>query len=335
MKAAYIRKYGNNDAIEIGDQPLPSVGPRDVLIKIHAASINPVDYKIRDGDLKRVIPFKFPLILGNDGSGVVEKVGADVRAFKPGDAVYVRLDKERIGTFAEYAVAAESSVALKPNNLSHIEAASIPLAGQTAWQALMDVRKLQKGQKVLIHAGSGGVGSFAIQLAKHVGATVATTTSAKNADLVKRLGADVVIDYKTQRFDEILSDYDFVLDTQAGDVQHRSFRVLKRGGTLVAIVGMPTAEFGREWGVNILVRMVMALANRKSTQLARERDVNFKFLFTKPSGDQLREIAKLIESGAIKPVIDKVFDLDHIREALAYSEGGRVVGKAVVQIFAG
>jgi NADPH:quinone reductase-like Zn-dependent oxidoreductase len=335
MKAAYIRKYGNNDVVEIGDQPLPSVGSGDVLIKIHAASINPVDYKIRDGDLKRVIAFKFPLILGNDGSGVVEKVGADVRAFRPGDAVYVRLDKERIGTFAEYAVVTESSVALKPNNLSHIEAASIPLAGQTAWQALIEFGKLQKGQKVLIHAGSGGVGSFAIQLAKHVGATVATTTSAKNADLVKRLGADVVIDYKTQRFDEMLSDYDFVLDTQGGDIQHRSFRVLKRGGALVTIVGMPTAEFGREWGVNVLVRMVMAWANRKSTQLARERDVKFKFLFMRPSGDQLREIAKLIESGAINPMIDKVFDLDHIREALAFSESGRVAGKAVVQVFSG
>lgn len=332
MKAAFIRHYGNNDAIEIGEQPIPAVSPRDVLIKVHGASINPVDYKIRDGDLKLILPLKFPSVLGNDCSGVVEKTGADVRAFKPGDAVYMRLDKDRIGSFAEYAVAAESGVALKPNNLSHIEAASIPLVGLTAWQALIDIGKLKSGSKVLIHAGSGGVGSFAIQLAKHFGATVATTASARNADLLKRLGADIVIDYKTQRFEGMLSDYDLVFDTQGGETQHRSFSVLKRGGTLVTIAGMPTAEIGREWGVNFLVRMVMAWSNRTSTKLAREGGVNFKYLFMHPSGEQLRDIAKLIESGAIKPLIDKVFDLDHLRDALAYSESGRVVGKVVVEI---
>lgn len=335
MKAAFIRHYGNNDAIEISDRPMPVVEPRDVLIKIHAASINPLDYKIRDGELKRILPLRFPLILGNDCSGVVEKVGADVLAFKPGDAVYARLEKDRIGSFAEYAAAAESSVALKPNNLSHIEAASIPLVSLTAWQSLIDIGKLQAGQKALIHAGSGGVGSFALQLAKHVGATVATTTSTKNADLVKRLGADIVIDYQTQRFDEILSDYDVVFDTQAGDIQHRSFSVLKRGGTIVTIAGMPTAEFGREWRVNFIIRTVMAWKNRVSTKLAQERGVNFKYLFMKPSGEQLRQIAKLIESGAIKPVIDNVFDLDHLRDALAYSESGRVVGKVIVEISSG
>ena len=271
MKAAFIRHYGNNDAIEISHQPMPAIGPHDVLIKVHAASINPVDYKIRDGDLKVILPLKFPLILGNDCSGEVEKIGTDVRAFKPGDAVYARVDKDRIGTFAEYAVAAESSIALKPINLSYIEAASIPLVGLTAWQALIDIGKLTSGGKVLIHAGSGGVGSFAIQLAKHWGATVATTASARNADLLKQLGADIVIDYKTQRFEEMLSDYDLVFDTQAGETQQRSFSVLKRGGTLVTIAGMPTAEIGREWDVNFLVRMVMAWSNRTSTKLARER----------------------------------------------------------------
>ena len=217
MKAAFIRHYGNNDAIEISHQPMPAIGPHDVLIKVHAASINPVDYKIRDGDLKVILPLKFPLILGNDCSGEVEKIGTDVRAFKPGDAVYARVDKDRIGTFAEYAVAAESSIALKPNNLSYIEAASIPLVGLTAWQALIDIGKLTSGGKVLVHAGSGGVGTFAIQLAKHWGAAVATTASARNADLLKQLGADIVIDYKTQRFEEMLSDYDLVFDTQAGE----------------------------------------------------------------------------------------------------------------------
>jgi alcohol dehydrogenase len=332
MKAAFIRHYGSNDAIEISDQPMPIVGPRDVLIKVRAASINPVDYKIRSGGLKTILPLKFPLILGSDCSGVVEKVGAEVRAFKPGDEVYARLEKDRIGAYAEYAVADESSVSLKPVNLSYVEAASIPLVGLTAWQALIDLGKLQAGQKVLIHAGSGGVGTFAIQLAKHLGATVATTVGARNVDLAKQLGADVVIDYNTQKFEALLSDYDLVFDTQGDDTQHRSFNVLKRGGALVTIAGIPTAEFGRAWGVNPIIRLVMGFKNRVSTKLARERGVNFTYLFMHPSGEQLRDIAKLIESGKIKPVIDKTFDLDHVRDALRYSESGRAVGKVVITI---
>jgi NADPH:quinone reductase-like Zn-dependent oxidoreductase len=332
MKAAFIRHYGSNDAIEISDQPVPAVGPKDVLIKVRAASINPVDYKIRAGGLKTILPLKLPLILGSDCSGVVEKVGADVRTFKPGDEVYTRLEKERIGTYAEFAVANEASVARKPANLSHIEAASIPLVGLTAWQALIDIGQLRAGQKVLIHAGSGGVGSFAIQLAKHLGATVATTVGARNIDLAKQLGADIAIDYKAQKFDALLADYDLVFDTQGDDTQHRSFSVLKRGGTLVTIAGIPTAEFGREWGVNPIVRLVMGFKNRVSSKLARERGVNFKYLFMHPSGDQLRNIAKLIEAGKIKPVIDKTFDLDHVRDALSYSESGRAVGKVVITL---
>ncbi len=332
MRAAFIRHYGNNDAIEISDQPLPAVGQRDVLIKIHAASVNPVDYKIRDGGLKAILPLKFPLILGCDCAGVIEKIGAEVRTFKPGDAVYVRLEKDRIGAYADYAVANENSVALKPANLNFVEAASIPLVGLTAWQALIDIGKLQAGQKVLIHAGSGGVGTFAIQLAKHIGAFVATTTSAKNFDLVKRLGADVVIDYKMQKFDELLTDYDLVFDTLGGDTQHLSFSVLKPGGTLVTIAGIPTAEFGREWGVNPFIRFAMGWKNRLSSKLAQARGAKFTYLFMHPSGEQLREITKLIESGKIKPVIDKVFDLDHVRDALTYSASGHAVGKVIVNI---
>jgi NADPH:quinone reductase-like Zn-dependent oxidoreductase len=332
LRAAFIRHYGSNAAIEISDQPVPTVGACDVLIRVRAASVNPVDYKIRDGQLKTILPLKFPLILGSDCAGVVETCGAEVRGFKPGDAVYVRLEKDRIGAYAEFAVANENIIALKPGNVDFNQAAAIPLAGLTAWQALNDIGKLQAGHKVLIHAGSGGVGSFAIQIAKYLGAFVATTSSARNVALMKSLGADVVIDYKTQHFDALLSDFDLVFDTLGGDAQHRSFSVLKRGGTLVTIAGIPTAEFGREWGVNPLVRMVMGFKNRASTKLAQERDINFKYLFMHPSGDQLRQIAALVEAGKIKTIIDKTFDLDHLRDALNYSESGRAVGKIVVSI---
>ncbi|MGB8764494.1 MAG: NADP-dependent oxidoreductase [Burkholderiales bacterium] len=332
MRAAFIRHYGGNDAIEISDRPVPNAGPRDVLIRVRAAGVNPVDYKIRDGQLKSILPLKFPLILGNECAGVVEKCGTEVRAFKPGDAVYARLEKDRFGAYAEFAAANENSVALKPANLDFNQAAAIPLAGLTAWQALIEIGKLQAGQKVLIHAGSGGVGTFAIQLAKHLGAFVATTCSARNAALVKSLGADVVIDYTTQKFDALLDGYDLVFDTLGGDTQHRSFSVLRRGGALVTVAGIPTAKFGRAWGVNPIVRMVMGFKNRASTKLAQERGVTFKYLFMHPSGEQLREITRLIEAGKIKPVIDKTFDLDHLRDALSYSENGRTVGKVVITI---
>lgn len=332
MRAAFIRHYGNNDAIEISDLPMPSVGPRDVLIRVRAASVNPVDYKIRGGQLKAILPLKFPLILGSDCAGVVEKCGTEVEAFRPGDAVFTRLEKTRIGAFAEFAVADQDLIAMKPANLDFNQAAAIPLAGLTAWQVLFDVGNLQPGQKVLIHAGSGGVGTFAIQLAKHAGAFVATTCSARNVALMKSLGADVVIDYKTQHFDSLLADYDLVFDTIGGDTQQRSFSVLKRGGALITIAGIPTAEFGREWGVNPVVRMVMGFKSRKSNQLAKQRGVNFKYIFMHPSGGQLRQLAALVEAGKIRPVMDKCFDLDHLRDALNYSESGRAVGKVTVTI---
>ncbi|MBP9655176.1 MAG: NADP-dependent oxidoreductase, partial [Rhodocyclaceae bacterium] len=201
MKAAFIRRYGGSDVVELGELPEPQAGPGELLVEVHAASVNPVDFKIRDGLLKPIIPFGFPLILGNDLSGTVKAVGAGVTRFRPGDAVFARMDKKRIGAFAEFAVVAEADAALKPANLSHIEAAAVPLAGLTAWQALFEIGGLKAGQKVLIHAGSGGVGSFAIQLARHAGATVATTAGARNAELVRSLGADIVIDYKSQRFE--------------------------------------------------------------------------------------------------------------------------------------
>ena len=332
MKAAFIRRYGGNKVVELGELPAPQAGPGELLVAVHAASVNPVDFKIRDGMLKMIIPFGFPLILGNDLSGVVKAVGAGVTHFKPGDAVFARMDKRRIGAFAEFAVVAEADAAAKPANLSHIEAAAVPLAGLTAWQALFEIGGLKAGQKVLTHGGSGGVATFAIQLAHHAGATVATTVGARNADLARRLGADIVIDYKTQRFEEVVSDCDLVFDTQAGDIQHRSFAVLKRGGVLVSIAGKPDGRLVREFGLNPLLGLLLDFLSRKSLRLAKRHGVRYEYLFMHPSGEQLAQIGRLLEEGSVRTIVDKVFPLEQVREALAYSEAGHATGKVVVEV---
>ncbi|SAL64976.1 alcohol dehydrogenase [Caballeronia udeis] len=250
MKAFVVDRYGRKNGIRAADMPPPEPREDDVLIQIHAASVNPLDSKIRDGEFKLVLPYRLPLILGNDLAGVVVRVGSRVRQFKPGDEVYARPHKDRIGTFAEFIAVKEDGVALKPTTLTMEEAASIPLVGLTAWQAMIEKGQLRKGQKVLIHAGSGGVGTFAIQLAKHAGATVATTTSARNIELVKSLGADVVIDYKKDDFSLILKDYDVVLDTQGGNTLEKSLRVLKPRGKLIGIAGPPDPDFAKETGAS-------------------------------------------------------------------------------------
>lgn len=335
MKAAFIRRYGGNKVVELGELPAPQAGPGELLVEVHAASVNPVDFKIRDGLLKMIVPFGFPLILGNDLSGVVKAVGAGVTRFAPGDAVFARMDKRRIGAFAELAVVAEADAAARPANLSHFEAAAVPLAALTAWQALFEIGGLKAGQKVLIHAGSGGVGSFAIQLARHAGATVATTVGARNADLARSLGADIVIDYKAQRFEDVVSGQDLVLDTQAGDIQHRSFAVLKRGGVLVSIAGKPDGRLARQWGLNPLLGVLLDFLSRKTLRLAKRHGVRYEYLFMHPSGEQLAQIGRLLAEGGVRTVIDKVFPLEQVREALAYSEAGHATGKVVVEVKAG
>ena len=327
MKAALIRRYRGPVSIE--DVPQPSPGPGDLLVKVHAASVNPVDFKIRQGTLKPLIRYRMPLVLGQDLSGTVV---AGAGRFKPGDEVYARLDKERIGTFADYALVRESAAAPKPARLSHVEAASIPLAGLTAWQALVEIGKVGPGSRILIHAGSGGVGTFAIQLAKHLGARVATTVGARNVELVRSLGADQAIDYRAQRFDEILEDLDFVLDTQGGETLRRSFSVVKRGGCVVSIGALPTAKFAISWGANPLLVASLFLMTLPETLLARRARLRYEYLFMRASGDQLTRIAELLDAGIIKPVIDKTYPLDEVAAALAYSESGRATGKVVISI---
>lgn len=334
MKAVVIRRYGSNEVVHLEDLPVPLPGPGDLLVKVHAASVNPLDFKIRQGQTRLILRYRFPLVLGNDLSGVVAEAGPGATRFRPGDAVYARLDKDRIGAFAEFALVRERAAAPKPATLGHVEAAAVPLAGLTAWQALRDIGKLQAGHKVLIHAGSGGVGTLAIQLARHLGATVATTVGARNAELVKRLGADIVIDYQTTRFEDVVRDFDLVFDTQGGDTLKRSFQVVRRGGTVVTVGGLPDAEFAREWGLSPVLGLALRFLNRKITRLALQRDVRFKYLFMRADGGQLAEIGALIDhgQGVLRPVIDRVLPLDQAKEALAYVESGRAVGKVVIEV---
>jgi alcohol dehydrogenase len=312
--------------------PDPELREDEVMVQVHAAGVNPLDAKIRNGEFKLILPYRPPFVLGHDVAGVVVRVGPRVRRFKPGDQVYARPDDFRIGAFAEYIGVKEDSLAIKPGELSMEEAASIPLVGLTAWQALIEKADLKKGQKVFIQAGSGGVGTFAIQLAKHLGATVATTTSTANVDLVKSLGADVVIDYKKDTFESLLRDYDVVLNSQDEKTLDKSLRVLKGGGKLISISGPPDPEFGEEIRSPWYVRLVMRLQSFGIRRRARRRNVTFSFLFMKASGRQLREITRLIESGVIRPVVDRVFPFESTNEAIAYVEKGRARGKVVVRV---
>jgi alcohol dehydrogenase len=332
MKAFIIDRYGNNDVVRAAELPEPEVGGNDVLVEIHAASVNPLDLRIRNGKLKQVLPYRLPFVLGNDLAGVVVRVGSGVRRFKPGDEVYGQPDLGRIGTFAEYVSTNESAVALKPTGLTLEEAAAMPMVSLTSWQVLVERANLQKGQKVLIHAGSGGVGSIAIQLAKHLGATVATTASTANVDKVKGFGADIVIDYKKDDFEAVLRDYDLVLDSVGGETLEKSLRVLKPGSQVISIYGPPDAAYAKDFGLSRFLQVVLGLLSFQIRRKAKRHHVRYSFLFMRPNGDQLREIGSLIDSGIIRPTVDRVFPFESTREALAYVETGRANGKVVIKV---
>jgi NADPH:quinone reductase-like Zn-dependent oxidoreductase len=328
MKAYLVSKYKR--PMEAGDAPEPTVGDRDVLIDVHAAGVNLLDARIRDGVFKLFLPYKAPFILGHDVAGVVSHVGPAVTRFSVGEAVYSRPRDGRMGTFAERIAVHEDDVAIKPASLSMAEAGSVPLVALTAWQALVERAELQPGQKVLIHAGSGGVGTYAIQLAKHLGATVATTTGAGNAEWVRDLGADIVIDYRTQDFEKVVRGYDVVLDTQGGDTLAKSLRVLRPGGIAIGIAGPPDPDFARRQGLRPPLRVVMALLSWKTRRVARRRGLRYSFLFMRASGAQLDEITKLIDGGVLRPVVERAYPFDGASHALAHVEGGRAKGKVVI-----
>ena len=332
MKAFVLDRYGKQRALQLTDMPVPELRDDELLVEVHAAGVNLLDAKIRSGEFKLILRYGMPLVLGHDVAGAVVKVGARVRQFKAGDEVYARVDDFRIGTFAEFIPVKESSLALKPKSLTMPEAASLPLVGLTAWQALVEMAALKRGQSVFIQAGSGGVGTFAIQLAKHRGARVATTTSTANVDLVKRLGADIVIDYKTQDFEDVLRDQNVVLNSQDGKTLTKSLRVLKPGGKLISISGPPDPAFGRQIAAPAPLRGVLWLLSVGVRRQARSRGVDYRFLFMRADGSQLSEITRLVDAGAIRPVIDKVYPFASTNEALAHVEGGRAKGKVVVSM---
>jgi NADPH:quinone reductase-like Zn-dependent oxidoreductase len=328
MRAFVVRKY--KGPLQESDVPEPIVGERDVLVQVQAAGLNVLDEKIRAGEFKQILPYALPLIPGNDVAGTVIRVGSKVRAFKAGDEVYARPDQGRIGTFAERIAVDEADLALKPVSISMEEAGSLPLVALTAWQALVERGHVQPGQKVLIHAGAGGVGSIAIQLAKHLGATVASTASASNLDFVRELGADTAIDYRSQDFEQLLSGYDLVLESLGGENLKKSLRVLKPGGKAIGIAGPPDPAFAREAGLNPVLRLAIAALSAGIRRQARKLGVSYEFLFMRASGDQLHQITALIDDGALRPVVGRVFPFDQTIEALQGLEKGGIRGKAVI-----
>lgn len=333
MKALVFKRYGGLDQIAFADKPRPVPNADEILVQVHAAGLNPIDTMIPKGTFKPFLKFQLPATLGSDLAGVVVELGSRVTRFKPGDAVFASIFDLGRGALAEFAVVPEHAAALKPDNLDFVQAASIPMVGLTSWQALKERARLKPGQKVFIPAGAGGIGTFAIQLAKHLGAKVGTTASTAKMDLVRSLGADEVIDYTKQEFENVLRDYDAVLGTVRGDdALKKSLQILKPNSTVVSLIGPPDTAFARTRGMNFFMRAAFGFLSRKIIRLARERGATYSFLFVHPDGRQLAEIGELLKAGRIRPVIDKVFPFDEAKEALAYLEQGRATGKVVVQM---
>lgn len=332
MKTLRFNRYAKSDNIEFAEVVRPVPKPDEVLVQVHAAGVNPIDTMIPKGTFKPILKFQLPATLGSDLAGIVVEVGSRVTRFKPGDAVFASIFDTGNGALAEFAVVPETAAAFKPANLDFVQAAAIPMVGLTSWQALKERANLKPGQKVFIPAGSGGIGTFAIQLAKHLGAKVGTTTSTANIELVRSLGADEVVDYKKQEFETVLHDYDAVLGTIRGDTLDKSLQILKPNSSVISLIGPPDAAFARGRGMNFVMVSVFALLSRGIIRRAKKRGANYSFLFVRPDGRQLAEIGELLKSGSIRPVIDKVFPFEQAKDALAYLEQGRAKGKVVVRM---
>jgi NADPH:quinone reductase-like Zn-dependent oxidoreductase len=330
MKAFTLIRYAPSGNIALAEVPRPTVGDHDVLIEVRAASVNPLDGKIGKGELKQILPYSLPIVLGNDLAGVVVDTGSKVSQFAVGDEVFTKPRQNRIGAFAEYLAVDEADVAPRPVSVTMTEAAALPLVALTAWQALVVKAQLRPGQKVLIHAGSGGLGSIAIQLAKHLGAHVATTACATNSEWVAALGPDIVIDYKTQDFAATLSGYDVVLDTQGGETLEKSLGIVKPGGLVISVAGPPDPLFAKEFGLNWLMVQAIRGLSFSIRRKAKRHSARYAFLFMTANGQQLRQLGDLIDAGTLRPIVDRVFPFAETLDALAYVAGGRAKGKVVV-----
>ena len=333
MKSLMITKYGDiNSSLEEQEIAKPALEENQILIKAYSSSFNPIDFKIVRGDFKAMGKVTFPIGTGRDVSGIIEEIGKNIKKFKKGDKVYSRVNESHVGTMAEYVVSNVNDTALIPSNLSFDESASIPLVGLTTYQALEDIAKLSKGEKILIHAGSGGIGTFAIQLAKHLGAHVTTTTSTKNISFVKGLGADKVIDYTSENYLDEGAVFDVVFDTLGGEHTLNSFKVIKNEGRVISISGAIDGATAEQFGLNKFIRMILAFQARKVTRAASKKNAMYRFLFMSPNGEQLKKIAKLYESGEIKPIIDKTYKFAEAIQALEYLSKGHARGKVIVKI---
>ena len=333
MKSLMITKYGDiNSSLEEQEIAKPALDENQILIKAYSSSFNPIDFKIVRGDFKAMGKVTFPIGTGRDVSGIIEEIGKNIKKFKKGDKVYSRVNESHVGTMAEYVVSNVNDTALIPSNLSFDESASIPLVGLTTYQALEDIAKLSKGEKILIHAGSGGIGTFAIQLAKHLGAHVTTTTSTKNISFVKGLGADKVIDYTSENYLDEGAVFDVVFDTLGGEHTLNSFKVIKNEGRVISISGAIDGATAEQFGLNKFIRMILAFQARKVTRAASKKNAMYRFLFMSPNGEQLKKIAKLYESGEIKPIIDKTYKFAEAIQALEYLSKGHARGKVIVKI---
>ena len=332
MKALTFKRYGKSPEIGITEVPRPTLRPDELLVEVHAAGLNPIDNMITTGMFKPVLKFKLPAVMGSDLAGVVVEVGSSVTRFKPGDEIFASIFDQGPGSLAEFAVVPQHLAARKPTNLDFVQAASVPMVGLTSWQALKERANVQTGDRVFIPAGSGGIGTFAIQLAKHLGAYVATTTSTANVALVKSLGADDVIDYKKQEFEQVLRGYNVVLGTIRGDALEKSIGILKPGGKIISLIGPLDAAFAQARKLNFVLELIFGLMSRKIIRMAAKKDVDYSFLFVRPDGERLNEIGALFDAGHIHPVVDKVFPFDQAKQALEYLSQGRAKGKVVVRM---
>ncbi|MNY90584.1 Zinc-type alcohol dehydrogenase-like protein [compost metagenome] len=332
MKALTFKRYGKTPEIGITEVPRPTLRPDEMLVEVHAAGLNPIDNMITTGMFKPVLKFQLPAVMGSDLAGVVVAVGSSVTRFKPGDEVFASIFDQGTGSLAEFAVVPQHLAARKPANLDFVQAASVPMVGLTSWQALKERADVQTGQRVFIPAGSGGIGTFAIQLAKHLGAYVGTTTSTANVALVKSLGADDVIDYKKQEFEQVLRGYNVVLGTIRGDALEKSIGILKPGGKIISLIGPLDAAFAQAHKLSFVLELIFGLMSRKIIRMAAKKDVDYSFLFVRPDGEQLNEIGALLDAGHIHPVVDKVFPFDQAKQALEYLSQGRSKGKVVVRM---
>jgi NADPH:quinone reductase-like Zn-dependent oxidoreductase len=332
MKALVLKSYGEAGSMAITDVARPIIKPDEILVRVHAAGLNPVDNMIAKGMFKPIIKLRLPATMGSDLAGVVVETGSRVTRFKAGDAVFASVFDMAAGSLAEFVAVPEQVAAFKPANLDFVQAASVPMVGLTSWQALHERMQLKPGQKVFVPAGSGGIGTFAIQLAKQLGATVGTTTSTANVELVRSLGADEIVDYKKEDFEHTLHGYDAVLATVKGDGLEKSLGIVNPDSAVVSLVGPPDAAFARARGMNWLMRFVFSLLSRKIIGLAEKRGASYSFMFVRPDGGQLARIGELLESARIRPVVDRVFPFSQAKEGLAYLEQGRAKGKVVVQM---